>query len=109
QRASLAVVDHTAPRGDFLGWVLVMLCPLLERAVTENLEINQACANSATPQDKETSQNVEAKIRAVACCTGGHWIILRQIWRPVSRHFSLLSVRCHSECRIVIRLRSTLG
>jgi hypothetical protein len=61
---------------------------LLEAAVAENLQIHQAQANCATPQDKNAREEVEATVGAVAGCASGHEFSLRKTWRPVSRQFA---------------------
>jgi hypothetical protein len=63
-----------------------MLGALLEAAVTEDLQIHQAQADSKTPENENSGKYVEAKMGAIADCAGGsHRFSLRKIWRPVSR------------------------
>jgi hypothetical protein len=51
-----------------------MLRPLLKGAVAEDLQVDQAATDAAAPKNKNPSQEVEAKVRAVTRCAGGHEI-----------------------------------
>ena len=48
-----------------------MLRALLKRSVAEDLQVDKAGANGATPKNEEGCEEVEAEARAVAGC-GGH-------------------------------------
>src|SRR5258708_945572 len=73
QLASLAIVDDPAFGRDFFGALLLMLRALLEAAVAEDLQIDQAKADDPAPENKDACEKVEPEIRAVAGCAGGHW------------------------------------
>ena len=49
-----------------------MLSPMFEGAVAEDLQVNQADGNRRTLENENSRQNVQAEVRAVARCAGGH-------------------------------------
>ena len=49
-----------------------MLGPMFEVTVAEDLQVNQADGNGRTPKNENARQNVQAKVRAIARCAGGH-------------------------------------
>ena len=53
---------------------MLMLGALLKGAVAEDLQIHQAGADAAAPQNKNASEKIEAKMGAVADCAGSHGI-----------------------------------
>src|SRR5579872_4940851 len=57
-----------------------MLSSLLELAIPEDLQIDQANTDSTTPQQQSSSQDIETKI--IPRCVGCHCYHLRQTWRP---------------------------
>ncbi len=68
QLAAGAVVDDSALGCDFRGALLLVLRSLLEIAVAENLQIDQAQADGAGPEHQDCRQQVESFVRAVAGC-----------------------------------------
>ncbi len=72
QFASGAVVDDSPLRGNFGSALLLVLGSLLEVAVTEDLQIDQAQANGSGPEHKHCAQQVKPFVRVVAGCARRH-------------------------------------
>ena len=68
QLASGAIVDDAAFRGNFGGALLLVLRPGFKIAVAENLQVNQAQADRAGPEQQDPRQKVESFVRVVAGC-----------------------------------------
>ena len=64
-----AVVDDSAFGCDFRGALLLALSSLLEIAIAENLQIDQAQADAAGPEHQDPGQKVESFVCAVAGCS----------------------------------------
>jgi hypothetical protein len=52
--------------------LLLVLFAIFEFTVAEDLQINQANGNRRTPKNENARQNIQAKVRAIARCAGGH-------------------------------------
>jgi hypothetical protein len=70
---AVAIKNDAARSGDLFRPLLLMLCALFEFAVGKNLEIDQAKADYAAPQDKRAREEIKAKVR-IAGSRGGHEI-----------------------------------
>ena len=71
QLAPLTVINNPAARRNFFRALLLMLGPLLEAAIAKDLQIHQARADGAAPENENPCQQIQPEIRAIAGC-GGH-------------------------------------
>jgi hypothetical protein len=93
----IAVKDDAAWRGDFFGPLLLMLSALLELAVREDLQVNQAETDCAAPENEDPSQAIEAEIGAAAGGARSHGISSDKYGGRLAALLKTHNENCHFE------------